>query len=120
MITSRKLSRRGLFRLFVPITFSAIRELLPADRLPERRFEIGDLVRTERICDDHTSENYLGVDWECGFVVGYVWQFDQWRLEHLQQGWTYWVRFFKTNNEIFGDREWTDFVHESEMAIGEK
>lgn len=117
MITGCKLSRRGLFGLFLPMTITASREFLPAARLPERKFEIGDRVRTERICDDCISEDYQSIDWECGFVVGYVWQFDEWLRNDMKNGWTYWVRFDSSNYQEFSDRPWLDFVHETEIAI---
>ncbi len=95
----------------LPITTKKTSQL----RLPEPEFQIGDRIRTERICNDHRSPNYGGIDWECGFVVGYVWQYDEWKSEYYRRGWTYWILFDKSNYEIDGDRQWLDSAHESEV-----
>ena len=84
-------------------------------KVPLPEFQIGERVRTERVCDDYRSANYLGIDWESGFIVGYCWQWDEWRRDEYRQGWTYWIRFDETNNKIFDDRQFLDFVHQSEM-----
>jgi len=113
MISSR-LSRREF-------CYAALLAVLPAvDEksklgLPEPEFQIGERVRTERKCYDRLSPNYGGIDWESGFVVGYVWQFDEWCREDFHHGWTYWVRFDRTNFGIFGDRSWLDFLHHTEV-----
>lgn len=119
MISSCKLSRRGLFGLSIPMTIAASRNFLPAAPiLPPRKFELGDRVRTERICDDRSSPNYGSLDWESGFVVGYCWEFDKdWLIEDFYQGWTYWVRFDRSNWIEIGDRPWLDFVHETQLVI---
>lgn len=109
-----------------PIGLYAAEKTLPAAKkltthhlsthhLPDPKFQIGDRVRTERICNDRISQNFGGIDWECGFVVGYVWQFDECLKEDFQKSWTYWIRYDQTNNEIFGDRPWLDFAHQSEI-----
>lgn len=119
MISSRKLSRRGLFGLSIPMTIAASRNFLStAPILPPRKFELGDRVRTERICYDRLSPDYGGLDWESGFVVGYCWEYDEsWRIEDFCRGWTYWVRFDQSNWIEMSDRPWLDFVHETELAI---
>ena len=117
MITSRKLSRRGLFGLSIPMTIAASKNFLPAESLPERKFEIGDRVRTERICNDRISSNYGGVDWECGLVVGYCWEYDEeWLVEDFRRGWTYWIRFDQSNRISNCSDLSLDFVHETELV----
>lgn len=113
MISSR-LTRCSFCYTALLVALPAAKKL-STRRLPDPKFQIGDRVKTERICDDRTSPNYGGIDWECGFVVGYVWQFDEWLREDLRRGWTYWVRFDKSNSEFFGDRPWLDFAHQSEI-----
>lgn len=113
MISSR-LTRRGFCYSALSIALPAAKKLT-VHRLPKPKFQIGDRVRTQRICDDRISQNFEGIDWECGFVVGYVWQFDEWLREDFQKGWTYWIRYDQSNNEIFGDRFWLDFAHQSEI-----
>lgn len=113
MISSR-VNRREFCYAALLAVMPAVDEKLNLG-LPEPEFQIGDRVRTERVCDDYRSPNYLGIDWESGFVVGYCWQYDEWRLKPYRQGWTYWIRFDKTNYETYGDRRWLDFVHESEI-----
>lgn len=114
MISSR-LTRRGFCYSALSIALPATKKLTLHGRLPDPKFQISDRVRTQRICDDHISQNFEGIDWECGFVVGYVWQFDEWLTKDFQQGWTYWIRRDQSNNEIFSDRSWLDFAHQSEI-----
>lgn len=112
---SNRLSRRGF-------CYAAFLALLPAvDEklnlgLPEPEFQIGERVRTERICDDCLSLNCAEMYWESGFVVGYIWEYHEWRKENFRSGWTYWIRFDKTNFENLGDRSWIDFVHHTEVT----
>lgn len=114
MISSRWNRREFCYAGFLAL-FSVQENQTSRLRLPEPEFQIGDRVRTERICDDNRSPNYGGIDWESGFVVGYCWQYVEWRRESYRRGWTYWVRFDRTNNEVFNDRQWIDFVHHSKV-----
>ena len=113
MISSR-LTRRGFCHAVILAVVPALRKNSLA-RLPLPEVKLGDRVRTERICDDRISPNYGGLDWECGFVIGYVWQWDEWLENEYRQGWTYWIRFDEASYEINCDRQWTYFVHESEV-----
>lgn len=115
MISSR-LTRRGFCYSALLAVAPAVRKLSTC-RLPDPMFQIGDRVRTERICNDRFSQNYGATDWECGFVVGYVWEFDEWLRKDLRQGWTYWIRYDESNYEIFGDRPWLDFAHQNEIIL---
>lgn len=117
MITSCKLSRRGLFGLFLSMTIAASKKFLSPDRLPEPQLKLGNRMKTERICNDRISQNYLGIAWECGFVVGYVWQFDESFKSDFREGWIYRLKFDESNYEEFSDRQWLDFVHETKLAI---
>lgn len=118
MITGCKLLWLGLFGLFLSVAAAPSKRFLPAEPLPKRKFEIGDRVRTERIYDDRISQNYLGIDWECGLVVDCCWQCElKWLIKNFYQGWTYWVRFDFSNWIENGDRLWLDFAHETELAI---
>ena len=114
MISSRLNRREFCYASLLAVLPAAIRKTSRL-RLPQPEFQIGDRIRTERICNDRISPNCGGIDWECGFVVGYVWQYDEWLLDEYCQGWTYWVLFDKSNYKIDGDRQWLDFVHESEV-----
>lgn len=113
MISSR-LTRRGFCYAALLAVMPAVKKYA-SHRLPDPQFQIGDRVRTERICTDRISQNYGGIDWECGFVVGYIWQFDEWLREDLHQGWTYWIQYDESNYEKFGDRLWLDFAYWSEI-----
>lgn len=113
MISSR-LTRRGFCHAVILAVTPAVRKL-STYRPPEPRFKIGDRVRTERICNDRISSNYGGLDWECGFVVGYVWEYDEWLREDLRRGWTYFIQFYESNYGKYGDRPPIDFSHESEI-----
>lgn len=114
MISSR-LTRRGFCHAVILAVVPAVKNNLSVCRLPEPRFKIGDRVRTERTCSDHISPNYEGLDWECGLVVGYVWEYDEWLQEDLRRGWTYFIQFYESNYGKFGDRLPIDFAHESEL-----
>ena len=113
MISSR-LSRREFCYAALLAVLPAVDEKFKLG-LPEPEFQIGDRVGTERICDELYSPNYEGIDWQSGFVVGFVWQYDEWRWKDFRRGWTYWIRFDRTNYENFGDRLWLDFVHHTEV-----
>ncbi len=70
MISSR-LNRRGFCHAAILAVTSALRKD-SLFRLPLPELELGDRLRTERICEDRISPNYGGLDCECGFVIGYV------------------------------------------------
>ena len=114
MITNRW-NRRELCHAGFLFALSRMKNQPDRLRLPEPKFQIGERVRTERVCNDCLSANYLGIDWESGFIVGLTWQYGEWLRNEYRQGWTYWVRFDEANNEIFCDRPFLDFVHQSEI-----
>ena len=120
METNIMISSRLNWRGFCYAAILAVMSTLRKDslfRLPLPELKLDDRVRTERICEDHISPNYYGgLDWECGFVVGYVWQYDGWLPEHYRRGWTYWVLFDKSNSEIDGDRQWLNFIRHTEVV----
>lgn len=115
MVSSRKLSRRE-FCANLPLLFSAA---LRTDRygllLPDRKFNLGDRVISEWFCDDAKSENFGGTDSEKGIVIGFCWNYDEWSATDYQHGWTYFVRYYETNNPILNSNPWTDFEHESRL-----
>lgn len=115
MITSR-LTRRDFCHAAILAVIPASRKNSVTCRLPLPEMKLGTRVRTERVCNDRTSKNYGNIDWECGFIVGYVWQYDAWKRDDYRYGWTYWVRFDQTSYEIFDDCPWIDFVHHSEVV----
>ena len=111
---SSGLNRRGLCHAAIlAVTFTLRKDSL--FRLPLPQLKLGDRVRTERICEDFIFQNYGGFYWECVFVIGYAWQWDEWRLEKFRRGWTYWILFDKSNSEIDSDRQWLDFIHHTEV-----
>ena len=114
MISSRLNRREFCYASLLAVLPTATRKTSRL-RLPAPEFQIGDRIRTERICNDQRSSNYGGIDWESGFIVGHVWQFDEWQSEEFHRGWTYWVLFDKSNSEINGDRHWLDFIHHTEV-----
>ena len=112
------LNRRGFYYASLLTILSFTNKKTSQLELPESEFQVGDHIRTERICENRISPNYGGLDWECGFVLGYIWQWNGWRLERFFRGWIYWVLFDKSNSEIDSDRQWLDFIHHTEV-IGE-
>jgi hypothetical protein len=114
MISSRLNRRSFCYAAFLAI-LPATAKKPTVPRSPEPEFKIGDRVKTKKLCYDRISPNYRDINWECGFVIGYVWKFDEWQLEQYRQGWTYWIRYDQTQNEILGDRPWVDFVHHTEV-----
>lgn len=117
MVSSHEFSRRKLLYAVSLATAIAVQNFANLSDLPERKFQIGDYVISKRPCDDRISSNYGGWDWECGFVVGFCWNYDEWLVEDCQQGWTYFVRFDLTNNPEIFTKPWIDFEHETKLAI---
>lgn len=117
MISSRKLSRRGLFGAFLPMTIAAGKFLLDPNQLPPRKFRLGDRVRTERVCDDRLSPNYGQLEWEAGFIVGFCWEYSECLPLEPKNGWTYWIKFTDSNYPELSKIAWVDFAHESELTI---
>lgn len=116
MVSSRKLSRREFCTNFPLLISAALTSSCPQS-LPCRKFNIGDRVISERVCDDDRSPNYGGIDWEKGYVIGYCWSYDEWLCSELQQGWTYFVRYYATNNSSAYLESWIDFEHESRLRM---
>lgn len=113
MLPSRKLTRREFIVNF-PLAIAAAKNNIPCpSKTP--KFGLGDRVMTSRICDDSKSLNYGDVDWEKGYIVGYCWEYDEWRADEFIQGWTYFIKFYETNNPICFPESYLDFEHESRL-----
>ena len=115
MISSR-ITRRDFFGLSILLS-SALTKEKSFTAPPKPQFQIGDRVVTARICDDRISSNFGCLEWECGFIIGYCWEWDEWLKPEFLSGWIYWIRFDESNNSIFDGQVWIDFAHESEIAI---
>ena len=86
MVSSRKLTRRKFWANFPLLISAALASNLSGLLLPNRKFNLGDRVIGERLCNDDKSSNFGGVDWEKGIVIVYCWSYDEWRLEEYQDG----------------------------------
>lgn len=117
MVSSRILTRREFCANFPLIISAALADWIDRPAVPARKFNLGDRVIGERICDDNRSKNFGGIDWEKGNIVGYCWEYDDWLIDEFKQGWTYFVRFDETNyleNFIF---PFISFEHESFLKL---
>ena len=117
MLSSRKFLRREFLYVFPSKIFAATSQSSCCSELPKRKFELGNYVISKRICDDRLSSNYGGWDWESGFIIGYCWNYDEWLDKNLQYGWTYFIRFEKTNCSKYITKPWISFEHEVKLAI---
>ena len=113
MISSRLNRRVDCHAAILAVMFTLRKDSLFRLSLPE--LELGHRVRIKRICEDRIFPNYGGLGCECGFVIGYVWQWNKWQLEKFFRRWTYWVLFDKSNSEINSDRQWLDFIYHTEV-----
>jgi|GEM_PF-5055324 len=117
MVSSRKLTRREFCTNFPLLISAALASDSSRLLLPNRKFNLGDRVIGERLCDDDRSPNFEGIDWEKGVVIGYCHSYDEWRSQEYQSGWTYFVRYYATNNSQLYLDPWTDFEHESRLRL---
>ena len=116
MISSRELSRRNFCYAFLLGGAVAVdqKSLL---KLPKRRFELGSRVKSIWTCTDRISPNFGTEQWECGLVIGYFWQYPNWLKSEFESGWTYWIRFDDSSDREYFFEPYTDFVHETQLAI---
>jgi hypothetical protein len=114
MLSNRISTRREFFAVFLPAIATAKSKFKP--QFPVPKFEIGERVITRRVCDDERSDNYCGIDWDSGVILGYCWQYDEWLSSKYCQGWTYFILFSESNNSDTVSNPYLDFEHESELA----
>ena len=120
MVSSRKPTRREFCTNFPLIIFAALtatKDNKTKFQLPNPKFRIGDRVTSSRLCDDDRSPNFGGIDWEKSYVIGYCWNYDEWRSTELRSGWTYFIRFVETNNSDCFTDPWIDFEHEINLEL---
>ena len=117
MVSSRKITRWKFCANFPLLVSAALVERLNDSPAPRRKFNIGDRVVGERLCNDDRSPNYGGIDWEKGNVIGYCWNYNEWNVLELKHGWTYFIRFDEANNPEYFTQPWIDFEHENNLAL---
>ena len=117
MVSSRKITRRKFCANFPLLVSAALAERLNDSSAPRRKFNIGDRVIGERLCNDDRSSNYGGIDWEKGNVIGYCWNYPEWNTSELKRGWTYFIRFDEANNPDSFIQPWVDFEHENNLEL---
>lgn len=116
MISSRELSRRNFCYALLSIGMINIAQK-PHLKLPRRRFKLGDRVKAIWTNTDRKSADFGKERWECGFIVGYCWQYPDWTHIELESGWTYFIRFDDSSDRKYFLEPYTDFEHESRLAI---
>ena len=116
MISSRELSRRNFCYAFLLAGAAAVNQT-SALWLPKRRFQLGSRVKNIWTCTDRRSPNFGTEQWECGFVIGYCWQFPEWKNSEFESGWTYFIRFDDSSDREYFTEPYIDFEHESRLAI---
>jgi len=115
MVSSRNLTRRGLFyaftlQFFVP-SFSAL------SYSQRRKFKIGDRVRIKNTSDSLGYPPYSLADVEEGIVMGFCLNYDEWLKKEFRNGWTYFVDFGENNDSSISNQSEIDFAHESEIFL---